>query len=98
MPCHRVSLLNIYNRNGIFICFVKWSLLDFCNVVGKLMPDVSSDTSSLVMVAVTNAFALSSTVYVAANISGEHVNLAVTFGMAVEGHISVPTALFYWVS
>ncbi|KAC1852110.1 hypothetical protein FH972_027156 [Carpinus fangiana] len=64
----------------------------------KLMPDVSSDASSLVVVAITNAFALSSAVYVAANISGGHVNPAVTFGMAVGGHISVPTALFYWVS
>lgn len=62
------------------------------------MPDVASDASSLVVVAVTNAFALSSAVYVAANISGGHVNPAVTFGMAVGGHISVPTALFYWVS
>ena len=26
------------------------------------------------------------------------MNPAVTFGMAVGGHISVPTALFYWVS
>jgi aquaporin TIP len=67
-------------------------------MVGKLMPDVASDASSLVVVAVTNAFALSSAVYVAANISGGHVNPAVTFGMAVGGHISVPTALFYWVS
>jgi aquaporin TIP len=79
----------------IFICFVKWSLLDFCNVVGKLMHDVSSGTFSLVVVAVTNAFALSSAVYVEANISGGHVNLAIIFGMVVGGHISVPTALFY---
>jgi aquaporin TIP len=79
----------------IFICFVKWSLLDFCNVVGKLMHDVSSDAFSLVVVAVTNAFALSLAMYVEVNILGGHVNPAVTFGMAVGGHISVPTALFY---
>lgn len=62
------------------------------------MPDATSDPSSLVAVAISNAFALSSAVYIAANISGGHVNPAVTFGMAVGGHISVPTALFYWVS
>ncbi|KAK0598829.1 hypothetical protein LWI29_038357 [Acer saccharum] len=32
------------------------------------------------------------------NISGGHVNPAVTFAKAVGGHISVLTALFYWVS
>ncbi|KAE8688138.1 putative aquaporin TIP5-1 [Hibiscus syriacus] len=54
--------------------------------------------ASLVLVAIANAFALSSTVFVAANVSGGHLNPAVTFGMAVGGHISVSTALFYWVS
>lgn len=62
------------------------------------MPDATSDPSSLVAVAIANAFALSSAVYIASKISGGHVNPAVTFGMTVGGHISVPTALFYWVS
>ncbi|CAI0377819.1 unnamed protein product, partial [Linum tenue] len=52
----------------------------------------------LITVAIANAFALSSAVYIAAGVSGGHVNPAVTFGMAVGGHISVPTALFYWLS
>ncbi|GMY07812.1 probable aquaporin TIP5-1 [Fagus crenata] len=64
----------------------------------KLMPDAASDPSSLMVVAITNVLALSSAVYIAWNVSGGHVNPAVTFGMAVGGHISVPTALFYWVS
>ncbi|KAJ6962711.1 hypothetical protein NC652_001381 [Populus alba x Populus x berolinensis] len=65
---------------------------------GKLLPDAAADPSSLVIVAIANAFALSSAVYIAANASGGHVNPAVTFGMAVGGHINVPTALFYWIS
>ncbi|XWS47674.1 hypothetical protein CRYUN_Cryun13aG0004200 [Craigia yunnanensis] len=64
----------------------------------KLMSDSATDPSSLVLVAIANTFALSSSVYIAANVSGGHVNPAVTFGLAVGGHISVPTALFYWVS
>lgn len=64
----------------------------------KLSPDVASNSSSLVIAAIANVFALSSTVYIAANISGGHVNPAVTFAKAVSGHITVPTALFYWVS
>jgi len=67
-------------------------------VSGKLLPDAGADPSSLVIVAIANAFALSSAVYIAANASGGHVNPAVTFGMAVGGHINVPTALFYWIS
>ncbi|XP_050224611.1 probable aquaporin TIP5-1 [Mercurialis annua] len=62
----------------------------------KLMP--AADPSSLVVVAIANAFALATAVYNAATISGGHVNPAVTFSMAVGGHISVPTALFYWIS
>ncbi|KAA3458148.1 putative aquaporin TIP5-1 [Gossypium australe] len=64
----------------------------------KLMSDSATDPSSLVLVAIANTFALSSSVYIASNVSGGHVNPAVTFGLAVGGHISVSTALFYWVS
>lgn len=61
------------------------------------MPGITTtDLSSLLVAAIANAFALASAVYIAANISGGHVNPAVTFGMAIGGHVSVPTALFYW--
>ncbi|CAL5404838.1 unnamed protein product [Camellia sinensis] len=64
----------------------------------KMMPDAATDPSALVAVAVASAFAFSVAVYAAANISGGHVNPAVTFGMAVGRHISVPMAIFYWIS
>ncbi|KHN11731.1 Putative aquaporin TIP5-1 [Glycine soja] len=64
----------------------------------KLMPDASLNPTSLVVVGIGSAFALSSVLYIAWDISGGHVNPAVTFAMAVGGHISVPTALFYWVA
>ncbi|XP_077236528.1 putative aquaporin TIP-type RB7-18C [Tasmannia lanceolata] len=62
----------------------------------KMTPDATSDPSSLVVAAVAHAFALSAAVYMAANISGGHVNPAVTFGLVVGGHVSITTALFYW--
>ncbi|XP_019412740.1 PREDICTED: probable aquaporin TIP5-1 [Lupinus angustifolius] len=64
----------------------------------KMMPDAILNPTSLVVGAIANASALSSVLYIAWDISGGHVNPAVTFAMAVGGHISVPTALFYWVA
>ncbi|THU74294.1 hypothetical protein C4D60_Mb04t31850 [Musa balbisiana] len=63
-----------------------------------LTPDVTSDASSLVATALAQGFALFAAVYIAADISGGHVNPAVTFGLAVAGHIGVPTAIIYWIS
>ncbi|XP_073290812.1 probable aquaporin TIP5-1 [Primulina huaijiensis] len=63
---------------------------------GRMM-DAAPDSSSLVANAVATAFALSVAVYISANISGGHVNPAVTFGMAIGGHISVPMTIFYWI-
>ncbi|CAI9273955.1 unnamed protein product [Lactuca saligna] len=54
--------------------------------------------SSLIASAIATAFSLSVATYVAVNISGGHVNPAVTFGMAVGGHITIPMAIFYWIS
>ncbi|KAI3793118.1 hypothetical protein L1987_35732 [Smallanthus sonchifolius] len=56
------------------------------------------DPSGLVATAIATAFALSVAIYLAVNISGGHVNPAVTFRMAVRGHISIPLAIFYWIS
>ncbi|XP_031383400.1 probable aquaporin TIP5-1 [Punica granatum] len=64
----------------------------------KMLPDAMEEPAALVVVAVANAFALSSAIYIAGNISGGHVNPAVTFAMAIGGRISVPTAIFYWIS
>ncbi|KAK8945569.1 Aquaporin TIP5-1 [Platanthera guangdongensis] len=63
-----------------------------------LTPDVTSDASSLVATAVAQAFALFAAVYIAADVSGGHVNPAVTFSFAIGGQIAIPTAILYWVS
>lgn len=68
------------------------------DVAGKMVPDAAVDSSSLIVNAMANAFSLAVAVYISANISGGHVNPAVTFGMVVGGHISVPVAIFYWFS
>lgn len=64
----------------------------------KLTDDAALDPAGLVAVAVAHAFALFVTVSIAANISGGHVNPAVTFGLALGGQITILTGLFYWIA
>lgn len=60
--------------------------------------DAALDPAGLVAVAVTHGFALFVAVAVGANISGGHVNPAVTFGLALGGQITILTGIFYWVA
>ena len=66
--------------------------------IGKLTSDAALDPPGLVAVAVAHAFALFVGVSIAANISGGHLNPAVTFGLAVGGNISILTGIFYWIA
>ncbi|XP_066346636.1 aquaporin TIP5-1-like [Miscanthus floridulus] len=61
-------------------------------------PDVTNSASPLVATAVAQAFGLFAAVLIAADVSGGHVNPAVTFAYAIGGHIGVPSAIFYWAS
>ncbi|XP_044487425.1 probable aquaporin TIP2-2 [Mangifera indica] len=65
---------------------------------GKLTLDAALDEAGLVAVAVAHAFALFVGVSMAANISGGHLNPAVTFGLAIGGNITILTGIFYWVA
>ncbi|KAF9615529.1 hypothetical protein IFM89_024156 [Coptis chinensis] len=64
----------------------------------KLTSDAALDPAGLVAVALAHAFALFVGVSMAANISGGHLNPAVTFGLAIGGHITILTGIFYWVA
>lgn len=61
-------------------------------------PDVTSSAGPLVATAVAQAFGLFAAVLIAADVSGGHVNPAVTFAYAIGGRIGVPSAMFYWAS
>ncbi|EXC13943.1 putative aquaporin TIP5-1 [Morus notabilis] len=93
-----LNALRAYIAEFISTFFFVFAVVGSAMSSRNLMPNAALDPSCLVAVAVTSAFALSSAVFMAANISGGHVNPAVTFAMAIGGHISVPTALFYWIS
>ncbi|KAI4329225.1 hypothetical protein L6164_021512 [Bauhinia variegata] len=64
----------------------------------KLTSDAALDPAGLVAVAVCHGLALFVAVSVGANISGGHVNPAVTFGLALGGQITVLTGIFYWIA
>ncbi|KAG0449616.1 hypothetical protein HPP92_022083 [Vanilla planifolia] len=64
----------------------------------KLTADAALDPPGLVAVAVAHAFALFAGVSMAANISGGHLNPAVTLGLAIGGNITILTGIFYWIA
>ncbi|RAL41279.1 hypothetical protein DM860_010073 [Cuscuta australis] len=67
--------------------------------IAKLYPD--SDTlgaSGLTVLALAHALALFAAVAAAQNVSGGHVNPAVTFGALVGGRVTLLRALYYWIA
>ncbi|KAK7307778.1 hypothetical protein VNO77_41137 [Canavalia gladiata] len=64
----------------------------------ELTSDAALDAPGLVAVAVAHAFALFVGVAIAANISGGHLNPAVTFGLAIGGNITLLTGFLYWIA
>ena len=64
----------------------------------KLTGDGSATPAGLVAAALAHGFALFVAVSVGANISGGHVNPAVTFGALVGGHITFFRSILYWIA
>ncbi|BAS82276.1 UNVERIFIED_CONTAM: aquaporin [Acinetobacter baumannii] len=64
----------------------------------KLTGGGATTPAGLIAAAVAHAFALFVAVSVGANISGGHVNPAVTFGAFVGGNITLFRGLLYWIA
>lgn len=64
----------------------------------KLTNDGSTTPAGLVAASLAHAFALFVAVSVGANISGGHVNPAVTFGAFVGGNITLLRGILYWIA
>lgn len=64
----------------------------------KIYTEPPTSASELITIALANAFALFAAVSASINVSGGHVNPAVTFGALLGGRISVVRALYYWVA
>ncbi|XP_076941209.1 aquaporin TIP1-2-like [Bidens hawaiensis] len=63
----------------------------------KLTYGAPNNPTGLVAAAISHAFALFVAVSVSANVSGGHVNPAVTFASFVGGNISFFSAVVYWI-
>ncbi|KAK9282915.1 hypothetical protein L1049_011140 [Liquidambar formosana] len=64
----------------------------------KLTDSGSTTPSGLVAAALAHAFGLFVAVSVGANISGGHVNPAVTFGAFIGGNITLLRGILYWIA
>lgn len=64
----------------------------------KLTNDASTTPDGLVAAALAHGFALFVAVAIAANISGGHVNPAVTFGAFLGGNITLVRSVLYWIA
>ncbi|XP_054787823.1 aquaporin TIP1-3-like [Prosopis cineraria] len=65
---------------------------------GKLRKDGSATAEGLIVAALAHAFGLFVAVSVGANISGGHVNPAVTFGAFLGGNITLLRSILYWLA
>lgn len=64
----------------------------------KLTDGASNTPAGLIAAAIAHGFALFVAVAVGANISGGHVNPAVTFGAFVGGNITLLRGILYWIA
>nr|ARJ54830.1 tonoplast intrinsic protein 2 [Calotropis procera] len=64
----------------------------------KLTDNGAGTPAGLISASIAHAFALFVAVSVGANISGGHVNPAVTFGAFVGGHITLLRSILYWIA
>ncbi|XP_022714514.1 aquaporin TIP2-1-like, partial [Durio zibethinus] len=70
----------------------------FLSYSDNLKTDAALDPDGLVAIAICHGFVLFVAVAIGANISGGHVNPAVTFGLALGGQITILTGIFYWIA
>lgn len=64
----------------------------------KLTDGAANTPAGLISAAIAHAFALFVAVAVGANISGGHVNPAVTFGAFIGGNITLLRGILYWIA
>ncbi|CAA0820982.1 Probable aquaporin TIP3-2 [Striga hermonthica] len=94
-PDSMKATLSEFLSTFIFVFAGEGSVLAFHDIYSK---DTGLSASGLVAIALAHAFALFAAVSSSINVSGGHVNPAVTFGALVGGRVSLLRAIYYWVA
>ncbi|KAJ0257259.1 aquaporin TIP3-2 [Hirschfeldia incana] len=83
----------------VFVFAGEGSILSLDKLYWDTAAHTGTDTpGGLLLVALAHALALFAAVSAAINVSGGHVNPAVTFAALIGGRISVIRAIYYWVA
>ncbi|KAK7335755.1 hypothetical protein VNO80_27775 [Phaseolus coccineus] len=109
MPISRIAVGNSSELSQVDV--LKAALAEFISMLifvfagegsgmafNKLTNNGSTTPAGLVAASLSHAFALFVAVSVGANISGGHVNPAVTFGAFIGGHITLFRSILYWIA
>lgn len=101
------SILCCFSSKRGFFCDFGWNpclgiwierTVGWLCLADKLTNDGSTTPAGLVAASLAHGFALFVAVSVGANISGGHVNPAVTFGAFMGGNISLLRGILYWIA
>ncbi|XP_019195802.1 PREDICTED: probable aquaporin TIP3-2 [Ipomoea nil] len=88
------ATLSEFLSTALFVFIGEGAVL----AIDKLYRDSALGASGLTVLALAHALALFAAVASSLNVSGGHVNPAVTFGALVGGRISFLLALYYWIA
>ncbi|KAM7471018.1 hypothetical protein LguiA_009201 [Lonicera macranthoides] len=88
------ATLSEFLSTFIFVFAGEGSIL----ALDKMYKETAPAASGLTVIALAHALALFAAVASSMNVSGGHINPAVTFGALVGGRISVVRAVYYWVA
>ncbi|CAI9302114.1 unnamed protein product [Lactuca saligna] len=89
------ATLSEFLSTFVFVFAAEGSVLALDRMYGR---DHALGGAGLLMVALAHALSFFAAVASSLNVSGGHLNPAVTFGTLVAGRVSVVRALYYWVA
>ncbi|KAH6770482.1 beta-tonoplast intrinsic protein [Perilla frutescens var. hirtella] len=88
------ATLSEFLSTFIFVFAGEGSVL----ALDKMYKDTDLSAAGLTMIALAHALSLFAAVASSMNVSGGHINPAVTFGALVGGRVSLLRAIFYWIA
>ncbi|MCE3051295.1 Aquaporin TIP1-3 [Datura stramonium] len=108
MPISRIAIGNLVEVTkpdalkaalAEFICTITFVFpAEGCNLVFSKMITTAGPAAGLITASLSHGFALFAAVSIGANISGGHVNPAVTFSALLGGYITLFRSILYWIA